>query len=345
MLKQLLLSENCVPVLKGYEEDLIPAGHVRIKSIFGAPKHGTEMAVYKDDPYAEIYYDEETHIFKKKEKREIAAGKMGLGNMWVGNIVEIGESVSDFEIGERVAGFGNLRTTHTRRVQDILKMPASMTWQEAVCFDPLQFALGGIRDGHVRMGDKVLISGLGAIGLMVAQAAKLAGASFVAVSDPIKKRRDVALANGADIAFDPKSEDIGLILRDKTNGIGVDVVLETSGNYMAIEQGLRALAYGGTLAIVGWLKECKYPIHLGREGHFNQQKLVFSRACSEPNNDYPRWSFDRICKESWQMLCKGMFKCENIVNPIVTFEECDKGYLHYIVEHPEESIKMGVTFE
>lgn len=110
----------------------------------------------------------------------------------------------------------------------------------------------------------------------------------------------------------------------------MDVVLETSGTYIAIQQGLRALAYGGTLAMVGWLKECKYPIHLGYEGHFNQQKIVFSRACSEPNTDYPRWSFDRICKEAWQMLCKGMFKCENIVNPVVPFEECDKGYLYYI---------------
>lgn len=345
MLKQLILSENRVPVLKEYEDGPVPAGFVRVKSLFGSPKHGTELTVYKDDPHAEIYYDKESHIFKKRKIRETSAGKMGLGNMWVGKIIEIGEGVTGYEIGERVAGYGNLRTTHTIRAQEILKMPETMTWKEAVCYDPLQFALGGIRDAHVRLGDKVLISGLGAIGLMAAQAAKLAGASLVAVSDPIKKRRDVALENGADIAFDPKTQDIGLLLRDITNNIGVDAVIETSGSYEAIEQGLRALAYGGTLAMVGWLRECNYPIHLGREGHFNQQKIVFSRACSEPNNDYPRWSFDRICKESWQMLCKGMFKCENIVCPVIPFEESDKGYLHYVVEHPEESVKLGVVFD
>lgn len=152
------------------------------------------------------------------------------------------------------------------------------------------------------------------------------------------------MANGADICFDPTSDDIGLLLRDKTDGIGVDVVIEASANYMAIESGLRALAYGGTLAMVGWLGECKYPMHLGREGHFNQQKIVFSRACSDPNNDYPRWSFDRICKEAWEMLCKGMFKCENIIDPVVPFLESDKGYKHYIVDHPEKSVKMGVKF-
>jgi threonine dehydrogenase-like Zn-dependent dehydrogenase len=345
MLRELVLNEDFKPCLKDYTDSEVPAGHVRVESLCGAPKHGTELTVYKEDPFAEVYYDEETHIFRKREEKQSVAGHMGLGNIWVGIITELGEGVTGFSIGERVAGYGNLRNTHTRKVKDLLKMPETMSWKQAVCFDPLQFALGGIRDAHVRMGDKVLISGLGAIGLMAAQAAKLAGASFVAVSDPIVKRRETALANGADIAFDPKTEDIGLILRDRTNGIGVDVVIETSGNYMAIEQGLRALAYGGTLAMVGWLKTCKYPIHLGREGHFNQQKIIFSRACSDPNNDYPRWSFKRICDDAWEMLCKGMFNCERIVDPVVTFDTCDKAYIHYVDEHPEESVKMGVSFK
>ncbi|HZJ82226.1 MAG TPA: alcohol dehydrogenase catalytic domain-containing protein [Clostridia bacterium] len=172
-MKELLLNEDVAPVLRKYEDGEVPAGYVRAKSIFGAPKHGTEMTAYKEDPFANQYYDEDAHIFRKREKPEIAAGNMGLGNMWIGNIIEIGEGVTGFEIGERVAGYGNLRHTHTAKAEELLKMPESMTWQEAVCFDPLQFALGGIRDGNVRMGDKVLISGLGAIGLIAAQVQSL----------------------------------------------------------------------------------------------------------------------------------------------------------------------------
>lgn len=343
-MKQLLLGKEGKPVLETYEDILVPKGYVRIKSDFGAPKHGTEWHGGGMDPYAKVYYDEETHIFRKREKELVNEGKSGLGNMFVGKVTEIGEGVTDFSVGQRVAGYGNLKNTHTVKAEDLLIMPESMTWQEAVCYDPLQFALGGLRDGHVRMGDRVLISGLGAIGLMAAQAARLAGASFVAVSDPIGGRRKVALENGADIAFDPVKEDLGLILRDKTEGLGVDVVIETSGNYKAVEQGIRALAYGGNFAMVGWLGECKIPINLGYEGHFNQCHFYFSRACSEPNNDYPRWSFDRICKVSWEMLCKGMFRCENIVSPVVKFDSCDKSYERYVIEKPTESVKMGVAF-
>jgi threonine dehydrogenase-like Zn-dependent dehydrogenase len=343
-MKQLLLGKEGKAVLERYEDTPVPEGYVKVKSDFGAPKHGTEWHGAGKDPFAKVYYDEEAHIFRKREKELVYEGKSGLGNMFVGRITEVGKGVEGLHTGQRVAGYGNLKNVHTVKAEAVLIMPEDMGWKQAVCFDPLQFALGGIRDGHVRMGDRVLISGLGAIGLMAAQAAKLAGASLVAVSDPIEKRRKAALENGADIAFNPMEDDFGLILHDMTNGLGVDVVIETSGNYKAVEQGIRALAYGGNFAMVGWLGECHVPINLGYEGHFNQCHFYFSRACSEPNNDYPRWSFERICDTAWEMLCKGMFKCDNIVDPVVDFEGCDESYMHYIVENPSESVKMGVEF-
>jgi threonine dehydrogenase-like Zn-dependent dehydrogenase len=344
MPRELILSEKGKAVLREYADRDAGEGEVKIKTLFGAPKHGTELTTYQYDPHAENYYDEEAHIFRKRAVKESAYGRAGLGNMFVGEVVQIGAGVSAFSPGERVAGYGNLKPTHVKKQEEVLKMAERMTWQEAVCFDPLQFAMGGLRDGHVRIGDKVLVSGLGAIGMMAAQGAKRAGASFVAVSDPIEKRRRAALVNGADIAYDPSKDDVGLMLRDETGNTGCDVVIETSGSYRAIEQGIRALAYRGNLACVGWLKECHVPIHLGYEGHFNQTKIIFSRACSEPNNDYPRWNFRRIMDEAWVMLNRGLFTCGTIIDPVVPFDKSDEAYIHYIVEHPEESIKMGVAF-
>lgn len=343
MLKQLLVNDDGMPELFEYTEKPLKPGYIRVQSQYGSPKHGTELTVFKYQPFVTKYYDEEARIFKDKEP-EKNQWRMGLGNMWVGQIVEIGEGVEGFSIGERVAGYGYLSSTHTAPAKSLLKMPESMKWQEAVCYDPMQFALSGLRDANVRIGDTVLVSGLGAIGQMTAQAAKLSGASLVAVSDPIELRRKIALENGADIAFDPLSEDFGLKLRDYTNNMGVDVVIETSANYKAVEQCLRALGYRGNMALVGWFKESNVRINFGYEGHFNQQNIFFSRACSEPNRDYPRWDFGRICRESWKILCEGKVKCENIITPVVDFDECDKAYEKYVVNNPNESIKMGVKF-
>jgi threonine dehydrogenase-like Zn-dependent dehydrogenase len=98
------------------------------------------------------------------------------------------------------------------------------------------------------------------------------------------------------------------------------------------------------MALAGWYQTCGFPLNFGLEGHFNQQNIFFSRACSEPNRDYPRWDFARICRESWKLLSEGKMKCENLLYPIVKFEECDKGYERYIMKQPEESIKMGGAF-
>jgi threonine dehydrogenase-like Zn-dependent dehydrogenase len=222
-------------------------------------------------------------------------------------------------------------------------MADSMTWKEAVCFDPAQFALSGIRDGQLRLGDKTAVFGLGAIGQMTAQMARMAGAVFVAVVDPIAVRREVALKAGADLALDPTTQDIGEELKKATGDKGVDVVIETSGSYHALHQAINGLAWGGNVAFVGWSKECKGGLNFGDVAHLTIPNIIFARACSDPNRDHPRWDFNRIMDVCWQMLSEGRLQCEDIVQPVVPFSESAEAYedMDY---HPENSIKLGVEF-
>jgi threonine dehydrogenase-like Zn-dependent dehydrogenase len=127
MLKELKLGKDKKAVLGDYTDRSPEKGEVKIKSLYGAPKHGTELNTYQHDPHAETYYDEDAHIFKKRIVPESAYGKSGLGNMWVGEIVEVGLGVSGFVIGERVAGYGNLRPTHIVKQENTLKMAEAMS--------------------------------------------------------------------------------------------------------------------------------------------------------------------------------------------------------------------------
>ncbi len=323
MPKELIATAPQKPMLREYEDGPVPEGHLRVTVEFGAPKHGTEMTMYRGSRGARF--------------------PMGLGNMCVGHISEIGEGVDGFAIGDRVAGYGSLRNTHTWRADRVLQMPERMTWKEAVCFDPAQFALAGIRDGQLRLGDHVAVFGLGAIGQMTVQMARMAGAAFVAVIDPIARRREVIPPAVADMSLDPETDNIEAALKDATNGRGVDVVIETSANYAALNMALQGLAYGGTIAYVGWAKECKGGLDFGGPAHFNVPNIIFARACSEPNRDHPRWSFQRIMDSCWQWLAEGKFQCKEIVSPVVPFEESVEAYQD-IDFHPERSIKLGVQF-
>jgi len=322
MPKELVAIEARKPVLREYEDGPVPEGHIRVKVEYGAPKHGTEMTMYRGYRGARF--------------------PMGLGNMCVGKVIEVGEDVKNISVGTRVAGYGHLRETHTWRSGSVLKMSDRMTWKEAVCYDPAQFALAGVRDGQLRLGDKAAIFGLGAIGQMAAQMARMAGAIWVAVIDPIEKRRQVALnTDMIDVAYAP--EGVGEELKKATNNVGVDVAIETSANYSALNEALKGVAYGGNVAYVGWPKECKGGLDFGEVAHFNVPNIIFARACSQPSREHPRWSFARICDTCWQMLSEGKFKCEEIVNPVVPFSESVEAYQD-IDEHPEKSVKLGIKF-
>jgi len=324
MPKELVAVDVRQPIIREYEDGPVAEGHIRVKVEFGAPKHGTELTLYRGDRGAKF--------------------PMGLGNMCVGRVIEIGEKVEGFSIGDRVAGYGHLRETHTWPAKNVWRMNDRMTWKEAVCFDPAQYALAGIRDGQLRLGDKVAVFGLGAIGQMATQMARMAGAVWIAVVDPIEKRREVALGIGAvDIAYDPTTQDVGEELKKATNGVGIDVAIETSANYAALDQALRGLAYGGNVAYVGWPKECKGGLDLGEVAHLNVPNIIFARACSEPNRDYPRWNLARIMDTCWKMLSEGKLQCEEIVNPVVPFSESVGAYQD-IDNHPEKSVKLGVAF-
>lgn len=149
----------------------------------------------------------------------------------------------------------------------------------------------------------------------------------------------------APLWFDnPIGTDVGKEIKTLTGKQGADVIIETSGYADALQSALRGLAYGGTISYVAFAKPFAEGFNLGREAHFNNAKIVFSRACSEPNPDYPRWSRKRIEETCWELLMNGYLNCEDLIDPVVTFANSPESYMQYVDQHPEQSIKMGVTF-
>jgi threonine dehydrogenase-like Zn-dependent dehydrogenase len=336
------------PVLREYADEPLGAGEIRVRTEFGAPKHGTELHIYRGDHLPDgQYWDSEQRLVLPR----VRAGSdfpQPLGNIAVGVVTEVGPGVEGVAPGDRVAGYGPLRETQRwvwgrGGATRVRRMPEGMAWQAAVCLDPVAVALGGVRDGKVRLGDRVAVFGLGAIGLMAVQLARLAGATWVAASDPIAARRDVALATGADLVIDPAAEDAGLAIRRATGNAGVDVAIETSGAAQGLHQALRGLAFGGTLAVLAVYNEFRGGLNLGHEAHRNRPVLVFPRAESEPHYDHPRWDHRRLADTAWALLASGRVRCEPVVQPVVSFEEVVEAYRE-IDRHPERSVKLGVRF-
>ncbi|WP_408011207.1 zinc-binding alcohol dehydrogenase [Pseudalkalibacillus sp. A8] len=351
-MKKLVAVKPRVAAFIEYEDHTVKPHEVKIKVEFASPKHGTEVIDFRGHtPFMDEHFSEEWRMFIPREENSekgIVFGEFQLGNMVVGKIIEIGQDVTEFKIGESVCTYGPIRETVIVNGVDnprLRRMPEGAKWQNAVCYDPAQFAMSGVRDAHVRAGDFVVVAGLGAIGQIAIQLAKKAGASNVIGVDPLVHRREIALKNGADVCLDPVTEDVGYEVKKLTNKIGADSIIETSGNSASLQSALKGIAYGGVISYVAFGKPFPEGLNFGREAHFNNAKIVFSRAASEPNPDYPRWNRKRIEDTCWELLMNGYLNCEDIIEPIVTFTDSAKAYMKYVDQHPELSIKMGIEFK
>jgi threonine 3-dehydrogenase len=101
------------------------------------------------------------------------------------------------------------------------------------------------------LGEDVLVSGAGPIGLMATAVVKHAGARYVVVAEPNAFRRDLALRMGADTAVDPGERDLHEVQRELGMVEGFDVGLEMSGNPAALRAAIDNMAHGGGVAILG----------------------------------------------------------------------------------------------
>lgn len=326
-------------ILSPYEEPLLAPNEVRIKSLFSSVKHGTELRGFRaDTPDASDRWDRELRLHRRGESTGDSFLR-NLGNICLGVVTEVGTEVETLKIDDRVFAHLPIRETHTISAARLQKAPEDVSPQAIMYWDPADFALGAVRDGPVRLGDRVAVFGLGAIGLMVAQAARLCGARWVVAVDPIERRRAAALRHGADLALDPSEVDAGLQIKQLTDKTGADITFETSGSYRAFEDAMRSTCYAGTLVSTAYYHGDQ-GLRLAGEWHRNRIQVISSRACSEPLPQ-ASWTFARIREESLALLVEGHLNADDLVDPIVPFAQAADAY-HEINEHPERSIKLGI---
>jgi threonine 3-dehydrogenase len=203
-----------------------------------------------------------------------------VGHEFVGEIVEVGANVSDFHPGDLVSGEGHVtcgRCRHCLAGQrhlcaktvglgvnrdgafaEYVALPMTNIWHHwkdvdeevAAIFDPFGNAVHAALSFPI-LGEDVLVSGAGPIGLMATAVVRHAGARLVVVSEPIAFRRELAMRMGATIAIDPLERDLASVQAELGMVEGFDVALEMSGNARALRSAISNMAHGGAIAILG----------------------------------------------------------------------------------------------
>ena len=193
--------------------------------------------------------------------------------------------------------------------------------------EPLACCLHGIDRVGIRQGDSVCVIGGGAIGLMMVQLAKLAGASKVVLSEPVAMRQKVGLQVGASAVIDPIHEDIPQRLKEILGTPGADVVIECVGTQSAVEQAFTAAKRGATLLIFSVPKAgATYGLRLE---DVYQKELTIVGSMINPNTH----------GRAVAMINSGLIELEPIITHSFPVDQVEEAIL---MQMKNESIKVIV---
>ena len=225
---------------------------------------GTDLHIYEWDDWAQ----------------QAIHAPLVIGHEFVGEIAAVGSNVADFEPGMIVSGEGHVvcgrcrnclagrrhLCAHSKGVgvsrpgafAEYIALPMSNIWRHhptvpleiAAIFDPFGNAVHTALQFPV-LGEDVLITGAGPIGLMAAAVARHAGARFVVISDLIPERLLLAEKMGVTRAVDPRKKPLEEVQKELGMQEGFDVGLEMSGNPAAFRSMLANMSHGGRIAMLG----------------------------------------------------------------------------------------------
>jgi threonine 3-dehydrogenase len=225
---------------------------------------GTDLHIYKWDAWAQ----------------KTIPVPMVVGHEFVGEIVAAGSNVSDFHPGDVVSAEGHvvcgrcrnclagrrqlckdtkgIGVNRTGAFAEYISVPMTNVWHHkpgidrdvASIFDPFGNAVHTALSFDL-LGEDVLITGAGPIGVMAAGIAKHAGARYVVITDVNDYRLELAKKMGADVALNVKQGKLAEVQQKLGMKEGFDVGLEMSGNAAAFRDMIDSMAHGGKIALLG----------------------------------------------------------------------------------------------
>ena len=265
-----------------------------------------------------------------------------IGHEFVGEVADVGANVNDFQAGEIVSGEGHVVCGRCRNClagrrhlcpntkglgvnipgafAEYVVLPMTNVWHlrkgidldNAAIFDPLGNAAHSALQFKV-LGEDVLVTGAGPIGIMSAAIVLHAGARYVVITDVNPWRLDLARKVGVTRAVDVRQQSIAEVQKELGMVEGFDVGLEMSGNPQAFRDMLGNMCHGGRIAMLG-IPE--------KEMAIDWNTVIFNMLTI-------RGIYGREMYETWYMM-EVMLQSGLDVSPVIThrfaYEEFEKGF-------------------
>lgn len=258
-----------------------------------------------------------------------------LGYCNVGEVIAVGEGVSGFEVGDRVASNGPHAEYVSVPKNLVAHIPVNVSYEEAAFTVVGSIGLQGIRLLNPTLGETVVVIGLGLIGLLTAQLLKANGCRVIG-SDLDEEKLALAEKWGI-IPFNSGKGDVVKFVEEQTGGVGADGVIITASAHTdaIISQAAKMSRKRGKIVLVGVIG-----LNISR-AEFYEKELTFQVSCSygpgrydddyeQKGVDYPlpfvRWTEQRNFESVLYAISSGALQVKEMITEVVSLAEYNKIY-------------------
>lgn len=315
--KQIVFTEKNRAELLTVEAKELASNEVMVKTMFSTISCGTERANITGDP----------NVNARGASGVVFPRASGYNSS--GIVVKKGDAVKSVEIGDRVVVYWGLHKNYNIVSEEqVVKIE-----DEAISFETgamsfiSTFPMAAIRKTRLEIGESAIVMGLGILGMIAVKLLHAAGAVPVIAADPNPHRREIALKNGADYAFDPFCEDFAEKVKEVTGG-GVNVAIEVTGVGAGFNEALDCMAKFGRVALLGCTRNSDFTVDYYKKIHAPGITVIGAHTIARPNvESHPGWFTHRDDIEAVLKLCGGgRLELENLIEETHSPEECPEVY-------------------
>ncbi|HET9291074.1 MAG TPA: zinc-binding alcohol dehydrogenase [Actinomycetes bacterium] len=274
--------------LREVELPEVSGGHVLVATEWSGISSGTELLAYRGEVDPDLPLDETLGALAGTFTYPFRYGYSAVGR--------VVQPAAPFQEGQRVFAFHphqDLFVADAREVVDV----DGLDPRAATLYPAVETALQVCLDASPRLGETVVVVGLGAVGILVAVLLARTGA-VVLGSDPEPARQAGARAVGLR-AVDP--DEVPEVVAAETGRRGADLVVEASGNPQALAGSLGLLAHEGTAVICSWYGTKPVPLPLGAAFHRRRLALRSTQVSTLPAALTARWDRRRRAELAWRL--------------------------------------------
>jgi 2-desacetyl-2-hydroxyethyl bacteriochlorophyllide A dehydrogenase len=310
--------------------------HLHLRALYSLISAGTEMLIYRGELPEEMPIDENLSALGGSFSYPLKYGYSTIGKIISAN----GEKKPSIN-SKRSFAFNPHESQFYAPNQMDLWVPDECDSKDALFLANMESAINVILDANIRIGDKVVVIGLGVLGLLTSALLLEHPLADLILLEPHAIRRKAASGLGAKMVIDSSNAADLKNAKESLGSKGADTVIELSGNPEALNLAMELVGAEGKIIVGSWYGMREAKINLGIKFHRGRIKIISSQVGRINPTLSGRWDRARRFSLAWQYLAK--IKPSQWITHLFPFDEAQKAF-RQIDKHPEQSIAVALDY-